>query len=359
MTYHLRRIGVIAFGILVGAILPCSVFAQTPAQVGLQIKPAIVEDNVSLGEVNAYSMTVTNINTVDKTFYLSTKDIKGLDDQGNPIFEKEGEQTGYELSSWLALPVGPIDLKAGETRNIDFTVHVPSKVSPGDHFGAIFISDKPSAPSITGSGVGISVGTIVSLKIAGDIQEGAQMREFSTDKTVYGAANVSFSTKIENLGNVLVRPHGTIVITDMFGKQIASVDANGNLAPVFPGSTRRYSTSWHNDGFAFGRYEAVASFSYGDTNKKTITGTTSFWVLPLKPIAIALGVILALILGMYFSIRMFIRRKLRDMGIAANSTDANFYARKYQRSGSRMIVVTLIVFVVCVLFLAVIFLAFA
>jgi len=72
-----------------------------------------------------------------------------------------------------------------------------------------------------------------------------------------------------------------------------------------------------------------------------------------------LGVVLALILGMYFAIRVYIRRKLRDMGISADSSDANFYARKYQRSGSRMIVITLVVFVVCVLFLAVLFLAFA
>ena len=113
------------------------------------------------------------------------------------------------------------------------------------------------------------------------------------------------------------------------------------------------------DGFAFGRYEAVASFSYGDTDKKTISGTTSFWILPLKPIAVVLGILLVLILGMYFAIRMYIRRKLRDMGIASDSTDANYYARKYQRSGSRMIVITLIVFLVCILFLALLFLAFA
>jgi hypothetical protein len=357
MTYHLRRIGVIALGILVGVIFPSFVFAQ--AQIGLQIKPAIIEDNVTLNAVNEYSITVTNINNTDKVFYLSTKDIKGLDDQGNPVFEQEGEQTGYELSSWLSIPAAPITLKAGETKTINFSVHVPGKVSPGDHFGAIFISDRPPAATANGSAVGISVGTIVSLKIAGDIHEEAQLREFSTDKTVYGSAVVNFGTKIENLGNVLVRPHGTIQITDMFGKQVASVDANGNLAPVFPGSTRKYSTIWNKDGFAFGRYEAVASFSYGDTDKKTISATTSFWVLPLKPIAIILGVILVLILGMYFAIRMYIRRKLRDMGIAADSNDANYYARKYQRSGSRMIVVTLIVFVVCVLFLAVLFLAFA
>src|SRR6185436_57488 len=103
------------------------------------------------------------------------------------------------------------------------------------------------------------------------------------------------------------------------------------------------------------RYEAVATFAYGDAEKKSISGTTSFWVLPIKAISIVLGVLLALILGMYAMIRLYIRRKLADMGISAQSRDADYYARKYQRSGSRMIVVTLIVFLVCIVFLALLF----
>jgi hypothetical protein len=357
MTHILRRVGVIAISVMLASLMP--VLAHAQAQIGLQIKPAIIEDNAALNGAAQYSITVTNINATDKIFYLSTKDIKGLDDQGNPIFEQPGEQTGYELSSWLSLPQEPVDLKAGETRTISFSVHVPSNVSPGDHFGAIFLSDKPNAVTTNGSAIGISVGTIVSLKIAGDIHEEAQLREFSSDKTVYGSGNAILSSKIENLGNVLVRPHGTIQITDMFGRQVGTLEVNPTLAPVFPGGTRKFSVSWKASGFAFGRYEAVVSFAYGSTDKKSISGTTSFWILPLKPIIIVMGVLLALILGMYFSIRMYIRRKLHDMGISASSNDAEYYARKYQRSGSRMIVVTLIVFVVCILFLAVLFLAFA
>jgi hypothetical protein len=357
MTRTLRRTGVIAMSVVLAALLP--LFAHAQNTIGLEVKPAVIQDNANLNGVAQYAISVTNINTSDKIFYLSTKDIKGLDDSGNPIFEQQGEQTGYELSSWLALPAGPVDLKAGETKTINFSVHVPGNVSPGDHFGVIFLSDKPTAVTANGSAVGFSVGTVVSLKIAGDIHEEAQLREFSSDKTVYGSGSASLSSKIENLGNVLVRPHGTIQITDMFGRQVGTIEVNATLAPVFPGSTRKYSAIWKTDAFAFGRYEAVASFSYGDTDKKTISGTTSFWVLPLKAIIIVMGVLLALILGMYFSIRMYIRRKLEDMGVSANSSDANYYARKYQRSGSRMIIVTLVVFLVCILFLAVLFLAFA
>ena len=356
MTYSLRRVGLIAIGIL-SVVIPYTTFAQAPE--GLLIKPAIVEDNVVLGGLTEYSVTIKNIATTDKTFYLSTEDIKGLDDAGLPVFAEQGEQTGYELASWISLPSGAITLMAGETKTIPFSVHVPNQSSPGAHFGAIFITNKPSGTDKTGSAVGISVATIVSLKIGGDVHEDAELREFSTGKTIYGSNVVDFSTKIQNTGNILVRPHGVIQISDMFGRPAGTVEVNPNGAPVFPGSARRYPSQWEKEGFAFGRYEAIASYSYGENEQKTITATASFWILPLKPVAIALGVLLAIILGMYAAIRTYIRRKLREMGISADSRDADYYARKYQRSGSRMMIVTLMVFLICVFFLAVIFLAFA
>src|SRR6185369_7615827 len=98
MTYQLRKGGVVALGVFISLLLSTVIFAQT--QEGLQIKPAIIEDNVTLGGTSAYSVTVTNVSAADQTFYLSTQDIKGLDDAGKPVFAKQGEQTGYELSSW-------------------------------------------------------------------------------------------------------------------------------------------------------------------------------------------------------------------------------------------------------------------
>lgn len=356
MAISLGRASFIAI-VLCLVLNPSLALAQSTE--GLQLKPAIVEDNVVPGGVTQYSINVQNISAIDKTFFLTTQDIKGLDDAGLPVFAQEGELTGYELASWISLPSGAITLKAGETKPITFSVHVPNKTSPGAHFGAIFITNKPSQLNLTGSAVGLSVASIVSLKIAGDVREEAQLREFSTEKIIYGTADVDLTSKIENLGNVLVRPHGTINITDMFGREVASVEVNATAAPVFPNSTRKYSATWTSDGFVFGRYQAVAAFSYGDTEAKTISGTTSFWILPIKPIAILLGLLLLVIVGMYIAIRLYIRRKLNDMGISSQSKDANYYARKYQRSGSRIIVITLSVFLLCVIFLSGIFLAFA
>jgi hypothetical protein len=145
-----------------------------------------------------------------------------------------------------------------------------------------------------------------------------------------------------------------IEITDMRGKKVGSVEVNGGGAPVFPGSDRSYVTQWNYDGFAFGRYQAILALNYGDEAKKTISAAASFWILPLKMIALTLAAILAL----YGGVRMYIRNKLREMG-ASSSADASLYAKRYNRSGSRLFVVVLAAVLLCVVFLGVLFLMFA
>ena len=360
MNHYFRRVLLLGFGLLFVLAGPAqSVFAQSAGE-GISVQPAVTEDNVTSGEGYHFNLTFTNVGTTDKTFYLAARDIKGLDDSGQPIFAAAGEATGYELSTWIELPTTPITLKAGQSTTLALTAHVPSDVSPGAHFGGVFITDQSPRLSANGSAISVSVGSIMSLTVAGNLQEEASLQEFSTDKVVYSSPVVNFNTKIQNSGNVLLRPHGVIQITDMLGHQVANIDVNDSAAPVFPASERVYTVLWQPTGFAFGRYEAVGSFSYGDTEKKTISGTTSFWVLPLGPIALFLGSILGIVILMYALIRTYIRGKLRQIaGQNDGRADVDFYAKKYQRSGSRLAVITLLVFLFCVVFLGILFLIFA
>ncbi len=326
--------------------------------VGVQVKPAIIEDKADPGQTFRFSLTITNVSGVDKEFYLNAQDIKAIDEGGRPIFATAGEPTGYELSEWVMIPAGSISLKSGQSTTIPFTVKVPANATPGAHFGAVFVEDRAVKPSESGAGIGFNVGSIISLRIAGDIKEDARIREFSTSKVVYGSADVTFNTKIENLGNVLLQPHGVIQIHDMFGKQVGNVEVNNSAASVFPASMRTFTGEWKSDIFGFGRYEAIGSFLYGDDGRKTITAVTSFWILPLKPILLLLSAVLGIVVLLYVTIRVYIKNKLRQMGASAKG-DVNFYAQRYQRSGSRLIVVTLIAFLFSVVFLSVLFFVFA
>lgn len=360
MNDYFKRVAVVAcssfFLLFFLSALP--VHAQTTE--GLQIKPAVVEDQVNPGDTRQYTLTVTNIANVEKTFYVSVEDIKGVDDEGGPIFAKAGEVTGYELSSWVNLLQKTTALGPGEGKTISFSIHVPTSASPGSHFASVFFSDKPEKRDVNGASVGVSIGAIISLRISGDITEEARLREFSTGKLIYGVPDVDFKTKVQNLGNVLVQPTGFVEVTNMFGKKVASVPVNSSLASVFPNSERAYNAQWSSAGLAFGRYQAIVSLVYGEGARKTIYSTTSFWILPLVPISIALGVLLTLVLGAYWMMKAYIRKKLRQMGVPnASRADTDLYRKKYQKSSSRLLIVTMVIILLCIMFLVVLFLMFA
>ncbi len=358
MTTSLYRICALGFIFLSALILSASlVFAQQGE--GVDIRPAIIEDQVDAGGTYHYSIQVRNIADTEKLLYLVAQDIKGADDGGRPIFSEEGEKTPYEMSTWISFNKRSLNLKPGEETTVPFTVRVPADATPGSHFGSILLASDPPKLTQSGAGVGFRVGNIISLRISGDAVEEMRLRELSTERLVYGAPPVTFNMRTENLGNVLLRPHGLIEITDMFGKQVASIEVNATAGAVFPAAERTYTATWESEDLAFGRYQAIASLVYGDQVRKTISASTSFWVLPLKLIAITLGSLLLVVLALYMSVKLYIRKKLADMGVTPGDRGAEYYAKKYQRSSSRLVFVALSVFICCVALLVVLFLLFA
>lgn len=344
-------------GVLVAVLALVPVFASAQESEGLQIKPAVIEDKADPGQLYHFSINVTNIAPSEKTFVLHVRDIKGLDDNGLPVFSQDGGATGYELSSWVELPPGAVTLQAHESRQIPFAIRVPVSASPGAHFGGVFLEEQATKLDSSGAAIGISVGTIIDLKIAGDVIEDAQLREFSTDKLVYGEPSVTFNARVSNHGNVLVRPHGVIEVRGASGAKVGTLTVNDNAAPVFPGSDRSYAAQWNGEGFAFGRYQAVVSLVYGDDARKTISGTVSFWVLPLKPILAVVGALLGLVLVLYVGVRAYVRRTLIAMGAPAGRSDA-LVARR-ERALSRVAVLAIFFLIFVLVFLGLLFFLFA
>jgi hypothetical protein len=359
MTY--RSIAIAFAGILF-AISYAPLASAAEGNEGLKVQPAVIEDKAVPGQTYLFAVTITNISSVERSYTVTTKDINGLDDNGRPVFAPKDQETPYSLSSWIQLPKEPILLKAGESRAISLTANVPSNASPGSHFGGIFFNYTADTEKTTGSAVSYEVGNVISLQIAGTVLEDARLREFSTNRILYGTPDVTFTTKLENLGNILERPRGVVEITNMSGKLVASIAVNDALAPVFPGATRPYVVNWKDEGFAIGRYQAIVSISYGSDAKRTISATTSFWVIPLKLVLTVIGALLVVILGVYFWVRTYIRQKLRGMGstaAAGKEADLSYYGKKYNKTGSRLTIILVVALLASAALLAALFFMFA
>lgn len=359
----LRSYKVTAYSLLAAVLLCAGVWLAAPhylhaQQAGLSISPALIEETLDPGFEKKYSVEIKNINSDsdEVTYYLSTRNIADVKAGGIPVFAKDEEETGMELADWIELETKEITLAGGQNTTVNFTMRVPENAAPGSHFGGVFISVDPPEIERSGAAVGYQVANIVSIRVSGDVIEEASIRQFSTDKFLYGTKNVDFSVRIENRGNVLVRPYGPLEITNMLGQKIDSIIFNENQNSVFPGRSRDYSISWEGEGTGFGRYEAVISPVYGDEGaKKTISSTVTFWILPMSIIGPALGVLALLLLITFVSVRIYINRTL-----AQYTSGRTRIVRRRKRgapSGVMLLMVTMLT--VTALFLIVLLALFA
>lgn len=358
--------------ILLSFILSLAFFTLTPihqahAQAGVSISPALIEETLDPGFSKEYTIDIVNLRNIEQTFYITTRNISDVRAGGVPVFARENaEITGLELADWIQLSETEITLQEGESRSISFVMNVPDEASPGSHFGGVFFSVEAPEMQNSGAGVGYQVANIISIRVSGDINESAGIRQFSTDKFLYGTQDVTFNVRIENTGNVLIRPSGPLEIFNMLGQKVDTVTFNEEQAGVFPkvlnpenpenNGIREFVLDWEGTGVGFGRYEVIVSPVYGiEGAKKTMSSTASFWVLPMNIIGPALGVLAVLLLIVFVIVKLYINRTLAQL-----SGGRTRVVRSRRRSGpSPVLLLTVVMLVVTALFLIVLLALFA
>jgi len=304
---------------LVVAVVLLGGAASVAAQgAGLSVIPSLIEEAVDPGQTFTEIITITNRSESTETYFLFIRNIAGVTDGGRPLFQDDAtELSGEEMSNWASLGQSQVTLAGGQGIQVPLIVTVPEGISPGSHFAAVFASLNPPPNTTEGVGasVGYQVGNIISLRVSGDITEEAVIRSVTTDRFIYSTKDVQFTARVENKGNVLVRPFGAVEITNMLGDKIATPPMNESQSGVFPGVIRELTGAWDGDGLGFGRYEVLVSLVYGEPGQgqRTMTGQTSFWILPwaiIQPLLITL-VVLALV-G-YVAIRYYIKNQVRRL----------------------------------------------
>jgi hypothetical protein len=302
-------------------------------EITIKVTPSILEELVKPGDVLSSEITLSNLSDKEITFYAYLKDFKAAaeDESGKAELIVPGSEAGNYISSWIKISADGITLLPGHSQSIPFTINVPANEGPGGYYGAVVFGTvapklKPGEAD-KGAAVGVAeqAASLVLLQIEGIADERADVREFKTDKLFYATPfQVNFSTKIQNLGNVHVKPMGVIEITDMLGKKVATLSVNDKGGNILPKSTRLFTNHW-NDSFGFGRYRAELALSYGTPadsggeGKKSLTMFWYFWIFPVK-ILISAGaslliLIILFIIFLRFYRRMAIKSAMERMGV--------------------------------------------
>jgi len=290
----------------------------------LTISPPLYELSGERGDVLLQKIRVLNETGRDQTYYTSMANFRAKGEGGEPnwISEPEG------LASWLQIESGPINLKSGEEREITFSVNIPEKGDPGGHYAAIFFGSQPPE-SVTGGaavGIGAKLGSLIVLRVAGDIRETGILKEFSINKKLFNYLPADFIIRFENTGNVHFKPKGTIDIENTIGIVSAEVSVNDIGGNVLPQSVRKFESSWKKEGvitpegnffqkfwtnlkneknnFALGRYTANLNVKYGQDSKK-FQAKIAFWVFPWRLMLSAIIILAILFFGVRKGVRTY------------------------------------------------------
>ncbi len=295
-------------------------------EITIKVTPSILEQMVKPGDIFSSQIAITNESQQEITFYPYLKDFKAAaeDESGQAQLIAPGSETGNYISSWINISPDGIDLLPGQEQQIPFTINIPTNAGPGGYYGAIvFGTTAPKAkPGEADKGAEIGVAeqaaSLILLQIAGIADERAEIREFKTDKTFYNTPfTVNFSARIQNLGNVHVKPMGVIEITNMLGRKVATLPVNDKGGNVLPKSTRLFTAVWQ-DSLGFGRYQAALVLSYGTPadlggeGRKTLTMFWYFWILPVKILISAGASLLILIILFLIFLRVYRRMAIKS-----------------------------------------------
>jgi hypothetical protein len=354
MQRSIRYGTLFVFSILYFAVAFHLAFAQGA---GVGMRPATIEESGEPGTSQEHTVTLSNLSNAEQTFYLFTRDITGVGGGGSPIFaDEDAEKTGYELSEWVTTSVEELTIAGGQEASFTIRIDIPENATPGSHFGGVFASIEPPRMRSVGASVGYEVANIISIRVAGDAIESAQIRSFATNNFIYGESKIDFTARIENKGTVLVRPIGPLEIYNMFGSKVATLTFNDTKAGVFPLTTRDFDIVWTGDSPGFGRYQAVLSLVYGDLGRQaTISSTATFWILPANIILPALGVLAVLLITVYVAIKLYVRRTLASVG----GVRRRVVRRPQNNQMSLLLLITIVMLAVTALFLIILLALFA
>lgn len=300
----------LAVAIIITPLLAVSANGQASnanAADGLQISPALIEVNGEAGKSYTIQIRVTNVTASDLTFDSTINDFSSKDESGTPSVNLDTSlPSAASIRSWISV-IDSFNLEARESKDITATLSIPSNAEPGGHYGVIRFSGR--APTIEGTGVGLaaSAGSLVLVRVAGEVDEQLDLLTFQTSQNntwsgFFKYGPVDFVMRFENKGNVHVKPIGQIEIRDTFGNKVETLAVNPDKGNILPNSVRKFQSTLDRQ-WMLGRYTADLSVAYGTTGQ-AIVQSISFWVIPYRLIIGSIVLLATLI----FIFRTVIRR---------------------------------------------------
>lgn len=289
---------------------------------GLKVSPVTTNIVVNKGDTSVVTVYVQNVTNAPVTLQALINDfVASNNESGQPALLLDANQ--YAPSHSLKRYVAPIDnftLQAGEQKSVKVSITIPQSAAAGGYYGAVRF-----APTSVSGGNNVtlsaSVGSLILVKVPGDIKEDLKLLSMDVRTATDDSPRVVFTgnsglvaaLRFQNQGDVQEQPFGKVLLKQG-DKQLASYEIN-NTTPrgnVLPDSIRKFTVNLDKVG-AFGQFTLVGSFGYG-SNGQLLSGQTTFYVIPVTMILVAVVILLLVafaVFGLPRMVRAYNQRVIR------------------------------------------------
>ena len=284
-------------------------------------------DTLYLSDLSQKEALQVNIRVVD---------FKAQNESGTPslLLATNAPQTTWSLKPFIHIP-STVTVAAGQSMDIPYTISIPSNQGAGSYYSAIeYTAQNVSSQSAVT--VAASSATLVFVTVPGKANELLSFEKFGTFvpnlitglgtyKSLFiGAQPLELAYTLQNNGDVAENPQGSIIINNMFGSKVRTIQkANAHNSLALLGQTRLFEScmingqqSTYNKGVVTtqsicsppnlfpGYYTARLNVSYGinGSNSQNVVANTSFWYLPwwsLASVAVFIGAVIAIVRFIY------------------------------------------------------------
>lgn len=294
----LRRVLFVWVSFLALSVLsfPFIAHAQQASR-SITIVPPSIETPVNPGDKKEGILKVINNGDIPLTLTASTQDFIVKDFVGTPDFlPQDTLKSPYSAASWIGIVPDTFTVNPHQTIQLHYYLQIPKNARPGGHYaGVIYTPTESLSGKGTGAAVQTEIGTLFALDIAGPVHEQAQVTQFYSNKfQEYGP--VYIHTQILNLGDLHIKPIGSIRITDMLGRQIGVIPLDEHN--IFPQAARDYLNIFGQH-WMLGPFHAKLILSYGRNDNLPLLAEATFWVFPWKMAVVLLLIIVVAVMG-YF-----------------------------------------------------------
>jgi hypothetical protein len=300
-------------------------FLKAEKSFALTVSPPLLELSSRPGEIISGEVKIFNESDSQATVNSSLVNFKSSGEDGVPSFT-DSMDNQFGLVSWMKVNSNQITIQPSQWQSVPYSIEIPKNAEPGGHYATLFFSNQlpDSKDSV---GIEQKVGILFLLKIDGDIKESGKIKEFRIgggDRYFFEYTPLTFEVRFENLGNVHLKPQGTIDISNMRNRKVAELAVNkesigGN---VLPQSVRKFESAWEENqslpqtffekakyewkNFRFGRYKADLKLVYG-SHGEIVDARLYFWMIPLSLILILLAFAVLVIAILIFGVRRYNR----------------------------------------------------